>query len=35
MGALLRAAPDLRLVTEPKWKPGFILRGLESLPVER
>jgi cytochrome P450 len=35
IGALLRAAPDLRLVTEPKWKPGFILRGLESLPVER
>jgi cytochrome P450 len=34
MGALLRAAPDLRLVAEPKWKPGFILRGLESLPVE-
>jgi cytochrome P450 len=35
MAALLRAAPDLRLGTEPKWKPGFILRGLESLPVER
>ena len=34
MGALLRAAPDLRLKTEPKWKPGFILRGLESLHVE-
>ncbi|GAB2828375.1 cytochrome P450 [Actinoallomurus bryophytorum] len=34
MGALLRAAPDLRLRTEPKWKPGFILRGLESLHVE-
>jgi cytochrome P450 len=34
MGALLRTAPDLRLTTEPKWKPGFILRGLESLPVE-
>jgi len=34
MGALLRAAPDLRLVAEPKWKPGFILRGLESLSVE-
>lgn len=35
MSALLRAAPDLRLAAEPKWKPGFILRGLESLPVER
>ena len=34
MGALLRAAPGLRLRTEPKWKPGFILRGLESLSVE-
>jgi cytochrome P450 len=34
MGALLRAAPGLRLRTEPKWKPGFILRGLESLHVE-
>jgi cytochrome P450 len=34
MGALLRAAPDLRLVEEPRWKPGFILRGLESLHVE-
>ncbi|MDN3353905.1 cytochrome P450 [Actinomadura sp. DC4] len=34
MSAVLRAAPDLRLTAEPKWKPGFILRGLESLPVE-
>ncbi|MGH3381123.1 MAG: cytochrome P450 [Actinoallomurus sp.] len=34
MGAVLRAAPDLRLVEEPAWKPGFILRGLESLRVE-
>jgi cytochrome P450 len=34
MAALLRAAPDLRLVEEPRWKPGFILRGLESLQVE-
>lgn len=32
--ALLRAAPDLRLSTEPKWKPGFVLRGLEALYVE-
>jgi cytochrome P450 len=33
MSAILRLAPALRLVAEPKWKPGFILRGLESLPV--
>jgi cytochrome P450 len=33
-GALLRAAPGLRLVEEPQWKPGFIVRGLRSLPVE-
>ncbi|MFG1998709.1 cytochrome P450 [Spirillospora sp. NPDC048911] len=33
-GALLRLAPDLKLVTEPEWKPGFVLRGLESLYVE-
>ncbi|MFC4056023.1 cytochrome P450 [Actinomadura syzygii] len=33
--AVLRAAPDLRLSTEPKWKPGFVLRGLEALYVER
>ncbi|QXJ26687.1 cytochrome P450 [Actinomadura graeca] len=34
-GAVLRSAPDLRLVSEPKWKPGFVLRGLEALYVER
>jgi cytochrome P450 len=33
-GALLRLAPDLRLSTEPEWKPGFILRGLQALQVE-
>jgi cytochrome P450 len=33
-GAILRAAPDLKLVAEPRWKPGFVLRGLESLHVE-
>ncbi|MFI0452326.1 cytochrome P450 [Actinomadura sp. 6N118] len=33
-GALLRLAPDLKLVSEPKWRPGFVLRGLESLHVE-
>jgi cytochrome P450 len=34
MGALLRAAPEMHLVEEPRWKPGFILRGLTSLRVE-
>lgn len=34
-GALLRIAPDLRLASEPQWKPGYVLRGLESLQVER
>ncbi|MDL4774019.1 cytochrome P450 [Actinomadura xylanilytica] len=33
-GALLRLAPELRAVTEPEWKPGFVLRGLEALHVE-
>jgi cytochrome P450 len=33
MSAILRRAPALRLVAEPAWKPGFILRGLESLRV--
>ncbi|MBT2207589.1 cytochrome P450 [Actinomadura sp. NEAU-AAG7] len=33
-GALLRLAPDLRLTDEPKWKSGFVLRGLEALYVE-
>lgn len=33
---LLRRAPDLRLATAPeqlRWRGGFILRGLEELPV--
>ncbi|MEV5569623.1 cytochrome P450 [Spirillospora sp. NPDC052269] len=34
LGAILRAAPALRLTEEPRWKPGYILRGLESLKVE-
>jgi cytochrome P450 len=34
LSALLRAAPDLRLRTEPSWKPGFVLRGLKALEVE-
>jgi cytochrome P450 len=34
MGALLRLAPGLALAEEPVWKPGFVLRGLESLQVK-
>ena len=30
---LLRRAPRLELVEAPHWKPTFVLRGLESLPV--
>jgi len=33
-GALLRLAPRMRLVDEPEWKPGFVLRGLRALNVE-
>ncbi|MEV0090140.1 cytochrome P450 [Streptomyces sp. NPDC050738] len=33
-GELLRRAPELRLVSEPEWKPGFVIRGLEELQVE-
>ncbi|MEV5240328.1 cytochrome P450 [Streptomyces cinnamoneus] len=32
-GALLRRAPHLRLVAEPQWKPGFVIRGLRELLV--
>jgi hypothetical protein len=32
--ALLAKAPKLRLAEQPKWKPGYVMRGLESLPVE-
>lgn len=31
--AMLRDLPDLRLTDTPTWKPRFILRGLERLPV--
>jgi cytochrome P450 len=34
LGAILREAPGLRPVVEPVWKPGFVLRGLESLQIE-
>ena len=33
-GALLRAAPGLRLVREPEWRPGYVIRGLTELLVE-
>ncbi|WP_055545591.1 cytochrome P450 [Streptomyces sp. NBRC 110028] len=33
-GALLRAAPGLRLVREPEWQPGYVIRGLTELLVE-
>jgi cytochrome P450 len=32
-GALLAAAPNLTLVREPEWKPGYIIRGLRGLDV--
>jgi cytochrome P450 len=32
--ALLDQAPGLRLVAEPQWKPGYIIRGLRELRVE-
>ncbi|WP_395295773.1 cytochrome P450 [Kitasatospora hibisci] len=33
-GALLRRAPGLRLVRDPEWRPGYVIRGLQELPVE-
>jgi cytochrome P450 len=33
-GALLRRAPGLRLVREPEWQPGYVIRGLKELFVE-
>lgn len=33
-GALLRRAPGLRLVREPEWNPGYVIRGLRELLVE-
>ncbi len=32
-GALLRKAPEMELVTEPSWGPGYVIRGLTSLEV--
>jgi cytochrome P450 len=33
LGALVRRAPKLDLAGEPQWRPSFVLRGLETLPV--
>ncbi|MFF8710020.1 cytochrome P450 [Streptomyces sp. NPDC015184] len=33
-GELLRRAPDMRLVAEPEWNPGYVIRGLKELRVE-
>ncbi|MEU8521947.1 cytochrome P450 [Streptomyces sp. NBC_01216] len=30
---LLRKAPRLRLAAEPRWKPGYVIRGVEELRV--
>ncbi|MBB1256741.1 cytochrome P450 [Streptomyces sp. OF3] len=32
--ALLLRAPGLRLVSEPQWRPGYVIRGLRELLVE-
>ncbi|MFF7633967.1 cytochrome P450 [Kitasatospora sp. NPDC008050] len=32
-GALLRHAPELALVREPTWQPGYVIRGLNELLV--
>lgn len=32
--ALLRHAPDLRLVEEPRWRPRYVIRGLERLQIQ-
>ncbi|QIP85461.1 cytochrome P450 [Streptomyces sp. Tu 2975] len=33
-GELLRRCPTMRLAAEPRWKGGFVIRGLEELRVE-
>ncbi|HEV3309360.1 MAG TPA: cytochrome P450 [Chloroflexota bacterium] len=33
-GELMRRAPTLRLVREPEWKSGYVIRGLKELLVE-
>ena len=32
-GTVLRRLPELELLEEPVWKPGYVIRGLESLRV--
>jgi cytochrome P450 len=32
--SVLRQAPHLKLAAEPRWKPGYVIRGLEELLVE-
>ncbi len=32
-GAFLRDAPGMRLVREPEWRPGYVIRGPRELPV--
>jgi cytochrome P450 len=32
-GTLLRRIPRLELIEAPRWKPTFVLRGLEGLRV--
>jgi cytochrome P450 len=32
-GALMDRAPKLELIREPVWKPGYVIRGLESLDL--
>lgn len=33
-GALLRRAPELRLIAEPEWNEGYVIRGPRELRVE-
>ncbi|MEU8679055.1 cytochrome P450 [Streptomyces sp. NPDC048560] len=33
-GELLRKAPGMRLLAEPEWHPGYVIRGLKELNVE-
>ncbi|MFE7775326.1 cytochrome P450 [Streptomyces sp. NPDC057445] len=33
-GELLREAPTMRLAAQPRWKPGFVIRGVRELLVE-
>jgi cytochrome P450 len=32
-GTVMRALPDLALEAEPRWKPNYVIRGLERLQV--